>query len=435
MPSLPLGPPVESISSRKACSTSAPASFALARRSGTQRSAAGHSTASAPELRRPARPAAATTDAMSFRLTVTAVAPGVHRTDCPTTQGVLWWTLYQAAAPNAWQPVTALQAHLPSASLVQPTPCITQDVLWWTLYQAEGALKGSWLRRKALAECIRHVHYEARPPAAARPTGCRGTGRDPRVRVPTPARWYPPVEQASPGKHASHPAPAPNRLEGGLEREQAKLEGGSGGTRHPAAVSPSLHVYRCVILLGIRMRYCPCGCRACCAMGTMRSHCHPHSAGCAQAGFASEQVLYTIRRHVSCGTSATPRPARGGRLAGAPRARTGRRERTGSRAPGSPPRGQGARRLEPQGEGCIYGVGLGYAPSPGRPAQDENTRYVCIGPVNKVINMLCCWFEDPASDAFKRRASRRLRCSPGHACSPSHKRRTWILLTTVLPCA
>ena len=39
-------------------------------------------------------------------------------------------------------------------------------------------------------------------------------------------------------------------------------------------------------------------------------------------------------------------------------------------------------------------------------AQDENTRYVCIGPVNKVINMLCCWFEDPESDAFKR-------CGPG----------------------
>ena len=38
--------------------------------------------------------------------------------------------------------------------------------------------------------------------------------------------------------------------------------------------------------------------------------------------------------------------------------------------------------------------------------QDENTRYVCIGPVNKVINMLCCWFEDPESDAFKR-------CVPG----------------------
>ena len=35
-------------------------------------------------------------------------------------------------------------------------------------------------------------------------------------------------------------------------------------------------------------------------------------------------------------------------------------------------------------------------------AQDENTRYVCIGPVNKVINMLCCWLEDPNSEAFKR---------------------------------
>ena len=34
--------------------------------------------------------------------------------------------------------------------------------------------------------------------------------------------------------------------------------------------------------------------------------------------------------------------------------------------------------------------------------QDENTRYVCIGPVNKVINMLCCWLEDPNSEAFKR---------------------------------
>ena len=27
--------------------------------------------------------------------------------------------------------------------------------------------------------------------------------------------------------------------------------------------------------------------------------------------------------------------------------------------------------------------------------EDENTRYVDIGPVNKVINMLCCWLEDP----------------------------------------
>jgi len=53
-------------------------------------------------------------------------------------------------------------------------------VLWWTLYQAEGALKGSWLRRKALAECMRHVHYEARPPAAACLAGCMiGSGSPP----------------------------------------------------------------------------------------------------------------------------------------------------------------------------------------------------------------------------------------------------------------
>ncbi|KAG7025949.1 Cycloartenol synthase [Cucurbita argyrosperma subsp. argyrosperma] len=33
--------------------------------------------------------------------------------------------------------------------------------------------------------------------------------------------------------------------------------------------------------------------------------------------------------------------------------------------------------------------------------EDENTRYICIGPVNKVLNMLCCWAEDPHSEAFK----------------------------------
>lgn len=37
--------------------------------------------------------------------------------------------------------------------------------------------------------------------------------------------------------------------------------------------------------------------------------------------------------------------------------------------------------------------------------QDENTRNVCIGPVNKVINMLCCWLEDPSSEAFKKYAA------------------------------
>ena len=38
--------------------------------------------------------------------------------------------------------------------------------------------------------------------------------------------------------------------------------------------------------------------------------------------------------------------------------------------------------------------------------EDENTRYVDIGPVNKVFNMLCCWFEDPDSDAVKRHIPR-----------------------------
>lgn len=33
--------------------------------------------------------------------------------------------------------------------------------------------------------------------------------------------------------------------------------------------------------------------------------------------------------------------------------------------------------------------------------EDENTRYICIGPVNKVLNMLCCWVEDPNTEAFK----------------------------------
>ncbi|XP_068641549.1 cycloartenol synthase 2-like [Aristolochia californica] len=33
--------------------------------------------------------------------------------------------------------------------------------------------------------------------------------------------------------------------------------------------------------------------------------------------------------------------------------------------------------------------------------EDENTRYICIGPVNKVLNMLCCWVDDRHSEAFK----------------------------------
>lgn len=38
--------------------------------------------------------------------------------------------------------------------------------------------------------------------------------------------------------------------------------------------------------------------------------------------------------------------------------------------------------------------------------EDENTRYVDIGPVNKVINMLCCWLEDPEGPAFKKHLAR-----------------------------
>ncbi|WMV25838.1 hypothetical protein MTR67_019223 [Solanum verrucosum] len=33
--------------------------------------------------------------------------------------------------------------------------------------------------------------------------------------------------------------------------------------------------------------------------------------------------------------------------------------------------------------------------------EDENTHYICIGSMNKVLNMLCCWAEDPNSEAFK----------------------------------
>eukprot|EP00898_Chlorokybus_atmophyticus_P004832 jgi/Chlat1/534/Chrsp103S01002 len=38
--------------------------------------------------------------------------------------------------------------------------------------------------------------------------------------------------------------------------------------------------------------------------------------------------------------------------------------------------------------------------------EDESTRYVDIGPVNKSINMLCCWLEDPNSEAFEKHLSR-----------------------------
>ncbi|XBI77771.1 hypothetical protein VPH35_087583 [Triticum aestivum] len=33
--------------------------------------------------------------------------------------------------------------------------------------------------------------------------------------------------------------------------------------------------------------------------------------------------------------------------------------------------------------------------------EDETTQYICIGPLNKMLNMICCWVEDPNSEAFK----------------------------------
>ncbi|KXG29446.1 achilleol B synthase-like isoform X3 [Sorghum bicolor] len=38
--------------------------------------------------------------------------------------------------------------------------------------------------------------------------------------------------------------------------------------------------------------------------------------------------------------------------------------------------------------------------------EDENTQYLCICSVNKALNMVCCWVEDPNSDAFKRHLAR-----------------------------
>lgn len=42
-----------------------------------------------------------------------------------------------------------------------------QDVLWWTLYKAEGVLQGSRLRKAALAESMKLIHYEVAPLVAA----------------------------------------------------------------------------------------------------------------------------------------------------------------------------------------------------------------------------------------------------------------------------
>ncbi|CDF35754.1 cycloartenol synthase [Chondrus crispus] len=39
-------------------------------------------------------------------------------------------------------------------------------------------------------------------------------------------------------------------------------------------------------------------------------------------------------------------------------------------------------------------------------AEDENTNYICIGPVNKVINFLCRWFDDPDGVAVDKHRDR-----------------------------
>ena len=41
-----------------------------------------------------------------------------------------------------------------------PATCCFQDVLWWVLYKAENVLMGSSLRKKAMTEIMRHIHYE-----------------------------------------------------------------------------------------------------------------------------------------------------------------------------------------------------------------------------------------------------------------------------------
>ncbi|XP_057447339.1 cycloartenol synthase-like isoform X2 [Lotus japonicus] len=38
--------------------------------------------------------------------------------------------------------------------------------------------------------------------------------------------------------------------------------------------------------------------------------------------------------------------------------------------------------------------------------ENQNSNYTCIGPVNKVLNLVCCWLENPNSEAFKCHISR-----------------------------
>ncbi|OEL31504.1 Achilleol B synthase, partial [Dichanthelium oligosanthes] len=38
--------------------------------------------------------------------------------------------------------------------------------------------------------------------------------------------------------------------------------------------------------------------------------------------------------------------------------------------------------------------------------EDENSNYVCLCPVNKVLNMICCWIEKPNSNEFRQHLPR-----------------------------
>lgn len=59
----------------------------------------------------------------------------------------------QPAAPGASPP----RPELPALWLPAPL----QDVLWWTLHKfGEPLLLGSRLRKAALKECMKHIHYE-----------------------------------------------------------------------------------------------------------------------------------------------------------------------------------------------------------------------------------------------------------------------------------
>lgn len=71
-------------------------------------------------------------------------------------------SLRQELYPGKYESINwnAARNQCAATDLYYPHPWI-QDVLWWSLYKAEGLLLGSGLRKKALQEVMRHVHYEA----------------------------------------------------------------------------------------------------------------------------------------------------------------------------------------------------------------------------------------------------------------------------------